>query len=282
MSKDIEVRPETKHHPIVRVLMAAAIGGLLSAGGMPLQAQQRPAVAAAPNAPMTAPFPADAAPRMGAGESLCLVEPSLEVNVGTPLDGVLQSVGADRGDTVAPGQVLARLAAGVEQAQIDLQAAKAEFGARKRARNEELQRKQLISQQELDELTTEQRLAELELRERQEALKLRAVVSPISGVVVDRYRNRGDLVHQEKIFRIAQLNPLHIETVVPAGRFGRIAIGQTYNVALQLGGGPPQPAKVANVDRVIDAASGTFRVRLVLPNPQMRIPSGQRCQVNFG
>ncbi len=269
MSEDFELRREEQNHPMARALRAVAIGAALAAGLAPLHAQQRPSAPAAQTmapspspAPTATPFANDSAARMGAGDSLCLVEPSLEVNVGTPLDGVLQTVGADRGDTVAPGQVIARLAAGVEQAQIDLQAAKAEFGARKRARNEELQRKQLISQQELDELTTEQRLAELELRERQEALKLRAVVSPISGVVVDRYRNRGDLVHQEKIFRIA--------------------IGQTYNVTLQLGGGPPQPARVANVDRVIDAASGTFRVRLVLPNPQMRIPSGQRCQVNFG
>ena len=72
----------------------------------------------------------------------------------------------DRGDIVSPGQLLARLNSAVESASVDTQAAKAGFGARKRQRNEELQRKQLISAQELDELTTEQQMAELELRER--------------------------------------------------------------------------------------------------------------------
>jgi hypothetical protein len=33
-------------------------------------------------------------------------------------------------------------------------------------------------------------------------------------------------------------------------------------------------ARVTVVDRVVDAASGTFRVRLELPNPGNRIPSG--------
>jgi len=214
-------------------------------------------------------------------EALCLVEPSLEVNVGTPVDGVLEAVHVDRGDSVQIGQVLARLFSGVEQAALEVQGAKAEFGARKRERNEELYRKQLISQHELDELSTEQRMAELELRERQEQLKLRAVVSPINGVVVDRFRHRGDLVKQERIFRIAQIDPLHVETVVPAARFGRIQVGQTYEVQLQLAGGR-QRARVSQVDRVIDAASGTFRVRLELPNPQLTIPPGQRCQVQFG
>ena len=85
-------------------------------------------------------------------EVSCLIQPSLEINVGTPVDGVIESVSVDRGDIVNPGQLLARLNAGVESASVDTQAAKAEFGARKRQRNEELQRKQLISTQELDEL----------------------------------------------------------------------------------------------------------------------------------
>jgi membrane fusion protein, multidrug efflux system len=218
---------------------------------------------------------------LGSFEVLCLVEPSLEVNVGMPVDGVLEAVHADRGDVVQAGQVLARLYSGVEQASLELQGAKAEFGARKRERNEELHRKQLISQQELDELSTEQRMAELELKERQEQIKRRVVTSPIQGVVVDRFRHRGDLVKQERIFRIAQLDPLHVETVVPASRFGRITVGQLYDVQLLLSGGR-QRARVSQVDRVIDAASGTFRVRLQLPNPQQAIPPGQRCQINLG
>lgn len=219
-------------------------------------------------------------PMAMAMDSLCMVEPSAEVNVGTPVDGVLEAVLADRGDMVKSGQVLARLSSGVEQAAVDLQAAKAEFGARKRARNEELRRKELLSQQELDELNTELLVAELELKERQEQLKLRAVMSPVNGVIVDRYRQRGDLVKQERIFRVAQLDPLHVEAVVPAARFGRILAGQTYDVQLQLAGGRVK-AQVSQVDRVIDAASGTFRVRLVLPNPKFQIPPGQRCQVSF-
>jgi multidrug efflux pump subunit AcrA (membrane-fusion protein) len=40
-------------------------------------------------------------------------------------------------------------------------------------------------------------------------------------------------------------------------------------------------AKVVVVDRVIDAASATFGVRLELPNPGNKFPSGVRCQVRF-
>jgi hypothetical protein len=33
---------------------------------------------------------------------------------------------------------------------------------------------------------------------------------------------------------------------------------------------------------VLDPASNTFRVRLALPNPDLRIPAGARCKVDFG
>ena len=40
-------------------------------------------------------------------------------------------------------------------------------------------------------------------------------------------------------------------------------------------------AKVTRVDRVLDAASNTFRARLELPNPDYAIPAGLRCKARF-
>ena len=40
-------------------------------------------------------------------------------------------------------------------------------------------------------------------------------------------------------------------------------------------------ATVSVVDPVIDAASGTFSVRLDLPNPDGQIPGGLHCTVKF-
>ena len=40
-------------------------------------------------------------------------------------------------------------------------------------------------------------------------------------------------------------------------------------------------ARVKVVDRVVDAASGTFGVRLELPNPQGAVPAGVKCKVRF-
>ena len=68
---------------------------------------------------------------------------------------------------------------------------------------------------------------------------------------------------------------------MPAAMFGKIAPGQPARVVAAVGGSRFS-AKVAMVDRVIDAASGTFVVRLDLPNPQFKVPVGSMCTAEFG
>ena len=51
------------------------------------------------------------------GELECLVEPFMTVNVGSPVDGVLEQVTVNRGDRVRKGQVVAKLRDGVEAAE---------------------------------------------------------------------------------------------------------------------------------------------------------------------
>ena len=46
-------------------------------------------------------------------------------------------------------------------------------------------------------------------------------------------------------------------------------------------GGGVHEATVAVVDRVVDAASATFGVRLELPNPNYALPGGLRCDIRF-
>jgi RND family efflux transporter MFP subunit len=216
------------------------------------------------------------------GDSMeCLVEPHLVTNVGSPVEGTLSEVLVDRGALVSKGQVVARLNSNVEAATVNLKAAQEEFGKRKVDRNEELYRKQLISANEKDELETQTRIAGLELKQQKEVLDQRTIRSPVDGVVVERFLAPGERVANEKILKIAQINPLNVEVIAPVELFGQIKVGMVGEVRLQ----PPLPgtytARVVVVDRVIDAASSTFGVRLELPNPDNRVPAGVKCRVRL-
>ena len=79
-----------------------------------------------------------------------------------------------------------------------------------------------------------------------------------------------------------QIDPLNVEVIVPVELFGAVTNGMVGTVKLGVGMTGTYTARVKVVDRVIDAASGTFGVRLELPNPGNRIPAGIRCNVRFG
>jgi membrane fusion protein, multidrug efflux system len=210
-----------------------------------------------------------------------LIEPHEVVQISSQVPGILAEVMVERGDQVEAGQILARLQDGLERIALDLARAKVDFSGRRAARHEELVESQLVSVSTKDELDTETRINELQAADAAERLALRTVVSPVRGVVTERFRAPGEYVGQEPIVTIACLDPLNVEVIVPVERLGSIRKGMRAEVR------PAPPVtgvyagKVVIVDRVIDAASGTFRVRVELPNHDYSLPAGVKCQVSF-
>jgi RND family efflux transporter MFP subunit len=248
-------------------------------------------------------------PAFAQGGFDCLIEPNAMVAVGFAVDGLVETVTVDRGDLVRAGQVLATLESSVERSAVALAIARSqiesqlkssrvrlEFGQRRWVRTEELYRKDLVPLKELDEAETQkvlaeigiveaaenQRLAELELDRAKAALALRTIRSPFDGVVVERALHPGELVKQGPVLKLAQLDPLRVEVIVPVAQLGKIGVGMRADVSPEAPVSGVYPAHVKVVDRVVDAASGTFGVRLELPNPDYRLPAGLKCKVRFG
>jgi len=215
------------------------------------------------------------------GEYECLMEPAVEIALSSPVPGVIQSLNADRGTRVKKGQTLVRLQATAELAAIELAKAKLEFGNRKVARTQELFKENFTSEYSVDEAVTEAKLAFVELAQANTILGQKTLRSPISGLVVERLAQVGEFVSDDEILKLAQLNPLHIEVIVPVEDLELIKEGMKATVFPQAPVGGEYEAEVVTVDRVLDAASGTFGVRLALPNPKNALPAGLRCMVRF-
>ena len=133
----------------------------------------------------------------------------------------------------------------------------------------------------LQEAKDNQAIEELELLRSKASLARRSIRSPIDGIVVNRMVQPGERVDEAPILELAQVNPLSVEVIVPTALFGRIQPGMSVSVMPEEPIGGVRTAEVVIVDRMIDAASGTFRVRADLPNPELALPGGLRCQVRF-
>ncbi|MDH3209981.1 MAG: efflux RND transporter periplasmic adaptor subunit, partial [Burkholderiaceae bacterium] len=127
-------------------------------------------------------------------------------------------------------------------------------------------------------------LARIEHRRAQEQLALRTLASPFDGVVVDRMLNPGDLAEsgsgRKPVLKIAQINPLRVDIVMPAALIDSVKPGMKATVS-PVGMSAKYTAKVKMVDRVIDAASATFVARVELANPKLKLPGGVRCQAEI-
>lgn len=210
-----------------------------------------------------------------------IIEPSEVANVSSQVNGILVEIAAERGDSVTKGQIIARLNQKIEQAAVELAQARLAFLQRKVLRNAELHRKQLLSVHDKDEMETELKIAELQLREAQEKSEIRTIRSPIDGVVVERFLSPGEYVGEGPVMKIVRISPLYVEVVVPAEVYGRIKKGMRATVIPEYLKTGKYSARVIIVDSVIDAGSGTFGVRLELPNPRSSLPPGLKCKVIF-
>lgn len=247
-----------------------------------------------------------------AGEFDCIIEPSKTVEVRAASEGLIEKIWVDRGDMVKAGQVLVTLDSGVERAatesaryrstmqgKIRTGESRVEFSTAKYNRREKLAGQSFVSLQDRDESLAEKRLAESELIEARddrrlaeieyrrlaEQLRLRTIKSPVDGVVVDRMLNAGELADnrdlRKPILRLADIGTLYVEVLMPIDAFGKLALGQKVEVLPEAPIGGRYTATLQVIDRVHDAASGTFGVRLELANPGLKVPAGIKCRASF-
>lgn len=93
-----------------------------------------------------------------------------------------------------------------------------------------------------------------------ESLQTYAVSSPISGVVLERETNIGDVTGGDPLFVVGDLSRLQAELNVVSRDVARLASGQTVEIA-SLDGGTRVDAKIASVLPMADAHSQTLIAR---------------------
>jgi RND family efflux transporter MFP subunit len=246
----------------------------------------------------------------GAGTPFdCVIEPERTVKLASPVVGVIARMDVDRGDIVTTGQLLGKLEDGVEEANVALAKAKAlndftikgteaklEFLRSKEGRTGQLMAKSFGSQAAAQEAQADARVAEEQLKEAklnlelakldvvraEEVLKQRRLYSPIDGIVVERLLVPGEYRNEQSpILTLAQINPLRVEVFLPTAYYGQVQVGSAATVMPEEPIGGSFAATVTVVDKVLDAASGTYGVRLKLPNPKLELPAGIRCRIKF-
>lgn len=239
----------------------------------------------------------------------CVLEAKATIELQSAEDGILERILVTRGDRVAAGEIVAELdseqeAYTAERARIRAETdtvvtsarAEAEYRRSEAERLGKLRVNDSISERDVAAAEIEARLADIQLeraiveheisqieyRQTANLLDRRSIRSPVDGVIVDITMAPGEFVHEQAmIMTIAELDPLYVEMFLPVTTYGSIEAGMMARVEPEAPIGGVYDAAVAVVDNVFDAASRTYRVRLLLPNQDYAIPAGLRCTVTF-
>jgi len=238
----------------------------------------------------------------------CLIEPSAVVKVNSGVEGVVKAIYVERGDDVRRGQIVARLDSSVERAAASAAGARASNNHAERAaasraaylasldkrtssvarylaadKVEEARANAQAASEERSAAAKDQQVARLEAAHAQRIVAQKTVVSPVNGIVTERAMEPGeyrgaDVTH---ILTIAQVDPLRVEVFAPISALGTVELGDEVAIYPEEPVGGRYLAKVRIIDRVFDAASGTFGMRLDLPNPDHKLPAGLRCRIEI-
>lgn len=242
----------------------------------------------------------------------CMIQPRQQLELRSPIEGLIERVYVDRGDLVKKGQVLAVLDTGVDRVAADMAKHRAqmqgavrsgqsrlEFTDKKARRAQELQKSNYVSIELRDEAAAERQLAEAELQDaldsrrlaeyeyqrQMEIIRLKTIRSPVNGVITEKLLNPGELaeagVGRKPMLKVAEIEVLNVEVIMPAKWYGKVTQGMQAVVEPEIPVGKQLKAAVTVIDRVLDSASGTFIVRARLPNPNNAQPAGVRCRATF-
>jgi RND family efflux transporter MFP subunit len=205
-------------------------------------------------------------------------EPCRIITVSAGEIGVIAEVLVKEGDAVKNGQVLARLDTAVLKAELEIAKAEAKLAATRNQRVLDLVQSTRVTPEELEKARTELLIKEAQVRRIDAMIEVRTMRSPVDGVVTEIKRDPSESVSAANphVLTVVQIDRLNVNLFLPPARVEKLKNGDQAELLL-LDPERRVPAIVEFVSPIIDAASGTVRVKFAIENPTREIRSGGRC-----
>ena len=233
-------------------------------------------------------------------------EPFKTVDVAAVDPGIVMTLPLKIGDFVQKGDVVARLdddlhtiMLGMAKDKMDQQGRMQALAAEIKMRETKLQRYIELDQngfgrkEELDRVEMELDISRAELtqahedaiqnrwefKKLDEQLNRRTVRAPLSGFIAAKLKEPGEYVSPQEpsVVTMVQLDPLLAKFALPRALAKRLKLGDKIRVMV---GSRSVVGTVDSVAPIVDAQSGTQKVKIRIGNPDGEILSGQRCQID--
>lgn len=205
-----------------------------------------------------------------------------ESQVVAKVGGEIVKLLAEEGDSVTAGQTLARLDGNILRLQMRQAQANLSKLEQEHERNIDLNVRGLISadafentKYQLDSLRAEYDRARLEY-------SYTNIVSPIDGVVADRFVKLGNTISvDDPVFHVTDLDPLLAYLHVPEKEFRQIQVSQTASISFDALPDHKFQGFVIRISPTISADTGTFKVTIEINDESGMLKPGMFGRFNI-
>jgi len=220
-----------------------------------------------------------------------------ESRIGAEVSGRIQQVFVNDGDRVEAGAPLFQIdrrsyEMALRQAAAVLDVARAERAQIEAnlTRGNALRRSDIVAVEQLERLRTQVAVAKAHERQAAEGVALARhhleqtlVVAPFGGSIAQRLVDEGTtaLVQPQTIVVVLQeTDVLEAEANIPESQLSIVQVGDTALVHVE---GLPQPIEtsVSAVSDTIDAQARTYRVQMIVPNPDHALKAGIFARIDI-
>ena len=204
--------------------------------------------------------------------------PVREVHMASRAKGVIRYI-REEGERVHLGEPILILEDSLEKLEVSRQKKILELRSVEDSAEEQLRKKDVVSNLELAEKKLNLDLAQMNVQQAQELLDRRAVTAPFDGVVTQRGKSAGEAVDElAQVLTLVDINNLYLECHLPAEMRNRIREGESVAIHVD----SPLPADATGTVQicspVINPASGDFKVRVLVSNPTGQLTAGVRAK----
>lgn len=196
-----------------------------------------------------------------------IVKPYETAKISSEEGGLITYQPFDKGSRVGRGQVVVRLrkdqdAAAYEQALTQFELAKSNFERMEKLYNESVSTEQDYTNAKFQLELSERALDVLETR-----LDKSYVVSPISGIVDQKYLGDGEVCGPgTPILNVVDVSRVKISAGIPESYVGEVVKGSKVNITFDVYPGEEYSGTVNYVSPVLSQTNRTFEIEVVLNN----------------
>ena len=211
-----------------------------------------------------------------------LVEANVDAMLSAEKSGRIEEINVDRGDHVKKGQLLLQIDDRVWQANLRQASSAAEDARKTHERFQQLQAAGAVAESEFDSIKKAFIQAESMAEEAMINIEQCRVLSPITGIINDRFIEVGEYVQPGvPVFQVVDIANLRIILQIPEKDIYSIHPGARMTFGVQPLPGRMFEGKVTFVAAQADGRNNAFRTEIAVDNSDGTLRPGMIAQVEF-